>query len=158
MTRYTNCSIMTPSKVQYFLAQDWLAKVWMTIFPVLGAGVAVYASEIASSATTHLSSFFWLICLLILGAAIGWFGGILTGSVVLGPFYMAVARWNGAPFHPGEQVQILTGPYRDRILTVYAAYRDPDKVRVELGEEAKKKWTDVFPATEVCRVSQRVLN
>ena len=53
----------------------------------------------------------------------------------------------------GDRVQILAGPHRDRVFRVYEVWDERCQVRVDLDEEAKKEFTDVFSYTQVCRES-----
>ena len=62
------------------------------------------------------------------------------------------AKLNGAPFHEGDMVRILTGPHRDRVCRIYALWSERGQVRVDLGESAAKDVTDVFSYVEICRL------
>jgi hypothetical protein len=78
--------------------------------------------------------------------------GAVLGMLVLGPLIrIFVNSLNGAPFQVGDSVQILIGPYRDRVVRVYEIWPSRGQVRVELGEQAEKSVKDVFWNFEVCR-------
>lgn len=93
----------------------------------------------------------WLLALFAASLTLGWFTALLVGWVVLGPLYHERALKNGAPFEVGARVHILTGPYQGRVACVYAAWQQGE-VRVECGEEAKRKFQDVFSPVEILRV------
>jgi len=145
---------MKPTKVQYFCAQQWPTYAWLISFSLCGAGLAVYASDLASLILSQPAVSFWLACLVVLGAAIGWLCGGIAGAFILGPFYVAVGKLNGAPFQPGDQVQILAGPHRDHVFRVYEVWEVRNQVRVDLGEKAVANFSDVFSSNEICRVSK----
>jgi hypothetical protein len=78
--------------------------------------------------------------------------GCILGSLFLGPFVFAVgSKINGSPFHEGDLVHILVGPYRDRVGHIYEMWPSRNQVRVEIGEQAEKDVTDVFSYNEICR-------
>ncbi|MBN2310927.1 MAG: KOW motif-containing protein [Candidatus Hydrogenedentes bacterium] len=70
--------------------------------------------------------------------------------VFISGIYARRGRVNGAPFHVGDTVQILAGPYRGRIARVYSS-GPGDLVRVELGDERREKRTDIFPPERLLR-------
>ena len=88
----------------------------------------------------------------------------LLGAVVMGAvlgwvfsYFPLVALWrirawiNGAPFHSGETVRILAGEHRDKVVSVYAVWKDRNQVRLDLGEPARTAVKDVFSYNEICR-------
>ena len=88
--------------------------------------------------------------LLILGLLLGYFGAALIGWPILGTMYYERELKNGGPFEVGNAVQILAGPHKGRITRVYSTWQG-NSVRVELGEEAKKTYKDVFSPTQLLR-------
>jgi hypothetical protein len=67
------------------------------------------------------------------------------------PFYRLVIRRHGAPFHSGDWVRIMRGPYRNQVARVYKVWSDRDQVRLELGEKEKEDVTDVFSFLQIRR-------
>ena len=70
--------------------------------------------------------------------------------------YRIITKMNGAPFHKGDVVQILVGEYQGHTATVYEEWRDRKQVRIDLGEQAKQHFKDVFSYNKICRVNQGV--
>lgn len=87
----------------------------------------------------------------ILAGAIGFLCGVLAGSVVLPPVCWWRGRVNGAPFHVGDQVRVLLGPYRDEVRVVYAVWDERGEVRLDFGPQAKEEFADVYSYLEICR-------
>jgi hypothetical protein len=77
---------------------------------------------------------------------------------VLGPLFYDRSLKNGEPFHEGEMVHILTGPYRDRIARVdrawdAAPWAGGHQIQVALGEQARQDGSDVFESRQIVRVA-----
>jgi hypothetical protein len=96
---------------------------------------------------THLLLFLFVlvltpVVLLLVAMIYAWF--------VLWPINYLASRWNGAPFHPGDRVRILSRPHRDRLVEVLEVIKDRNEVRVLLDEQKGTK--EVLLFIEVCRV------
>lgn len=78
-------------------------------------------------------------------------------GLLLWPWVFATGgKINGSPFHEGDLVHVLVGPYRDRVGRIYEMWPSRNQVRVEIDEQAKKDVTDVFGYNEaVCRWTSR---
>lgn len=87
----------------------------------------------------------------ILMGALGFFLSLPVAFVFLAPIYHLRAKFNGAPFHIGDRVQILSGPYQGRVVEVYDVWNERNQVRVDLDPQAKADVKDVFSTTQVCR-------
>lgn len=136
---------MTPTKKQYFYAQNWPARIWFAIVPALLAitlGRRLDFDWSLSLRSAGLAALLW---------ALGWSVALLTGWFVLGPIYYGRGQLNGAPYKIGDRVHILVGEHRDRVLTVYEVWESRDQVRVDLGEDAKRATKDVYAYSEICR-------
>ena len=97
---------------------------------------------------TDLSFTGWFVLAIFLALPFGW----MLGAFILWPCVGIIAgKLNGAPFHPGDLVRILRGPYRDRVAEVYKLWPERLQVRVRLDEKRKQDVTDVFGYHEVCR-------
>ena len=86
--------------------------------------------------------------MILFGCFLGLLLAILLGWFVLGPLYYSQVERNGGPFKVGDEVLILTGPFRDRVARVYSPWQG-DRVRVDLGEEAKQRFRDIFSQTQL---------
>ncbi len=78
---------------------------------------------------------------------------------MFGVYWLVIAiarRANGAPHHTGDSVMILSGQYSGMVTTIYEISKgqggEPVQ-RVELGEEAKMKYEDIFPEYALLRMS-----
>ena len=98
----------------------------------------------------------------ILGWNLGekWYGMVVVCVLivlVLSRYFFKVFQhirvWiNGGPFHRGELVQVISGPYAGRIAAVYDEWPSVDKVSIDLGESEWKERKDVFSHVQLCRV------
>jgi hypothetical protein len=82
-----------------------------------------------------------------LGAMLGFF----PGGLFLGVFLRWIEYRNGAPFHEGDEVVILSKRFPGRITRIYQIWPERHEVRVELGAAECRKVTDVFSYTDVYR-------
>jgi hypothetical protein len=94
----------------------------------------------------------WYVLIGIVAGAFGFVLGVFPGVLLLGPLFHARGLSNGAPFHEGDTVQIIAGPYQGIVARVYSGWQG-DSVRVELGAAAQKAYEDVFSPTEILRVT-----
>jgi hypothetical protein len=145
---------MRPSRFQYFAAQ-WILPLWFGGWTTVGVtyGVLIALAVLRATIEGALHPL-WVLMVLatpILAGALGFFGGVFFGVIVL----PLVCSWrstiNGAPFFYGDHVRILRGSRRDEIHEVYNVWHERREVRVRLGAEAEKTCTDVFSYLEVCR-------
>ena len=97
---------------------------------------------------------FWLACVAAVGFVLGRYAAIPLIWLLLGPVYHWRGGLNGAPFKVGDEVEILVGKNRGRVVKVYSQWQH-DQFRVELGPEAEDKYQDVFSPFEVIRVRDR---
>ncbi len=141
---------MKPTPLQYFFARDWPRKIWMVAAPLYIVFFIVRECHPTFSLFMDWQAVFWLFCVALLALPIGFFLAILMGWFILGPLYFDRGLKNGGPFRPGDRVRILTGPHRDRIVVVYSLWQG-DSVRVELSEEEKKNYKDVFSPVQLLR-------
>lgn len=145
---------MRPSKVQYFFAQNWLSYAFV-YGSVLGAAVlAVKLSGLSRLVWHDISTLGLSIVIAALGGAIGMFCSTIAGSCILGPLHQLIGRLNGAPYQPGDTVQILSNQKRDRIARVKQYDETLNIVLLDLGEETDKENSDMYSACEVCRIKE----
>ncbi len=132
---------MKPSKRQLFFAQGWP---WLLMFWGPSIALALLGGWLAPAGSMGA----------VLGPGIGASVGVVGMLLVLRPLQLRLARVNGAPFHNGDLVQVLAGRYRGRVGRVYAEWETRGQVRVDLGDEAKRKVQDVFGELQLCRVEE----
>lgn len=134
-----------------FVADDWPFKLyfagafvfWLAMgrayFPPTFASVGAFAIYAAGA----IASLFAILL-----------GALIFSMLLVTPIYWFRAARNGAPFHPGDEVRILTGRERGRVVRVYSNAQG-NSVRVDLGEDAKARFKDIYGAHQVMRVSAR---
>lgn len=139
-----------PTRMQYFFAQEWPGRIWNMAIPLIVAIGTVRATGFSFDLLTDWHSALWSVGIFILGLLLGYFVAILIGWPILGPIYYDRELKNGGPFKVGDSVQILAGPHKGRIARVYSTWQG-NSVRVELGEEAKKRFEDIFQPTQLLK-------
>jgi hypothetical protein len=87
----------------------------------------------------------------IVAACLGAVLGAFPGALLLLPLLHWIEFRNGAPFHEGDEVLILSKHYRGRITRIYTVWGERHQVRVELGVQERKSVTDVFSYTDIYR-------
>ena len=123
-------------------------------FIVIGSVfISILAFGKGSFPPIQMLSDWYFILMVLLCSAWVFFGLLRAFSFVLQPIYDLGAKLNGAPFHIGDRVCILVGPYQGSVVRVYSVFEERRQIRVELGEQAKKDSADIFSFTAVCRES-----
>ncbi len=94
--------------------------------------------------------------LFLLGLAwlLGCAGGSLVGTFILGPIQFHRAQLNGAPYQPGDLVEILVGPNRGRIVRVQESLDGRGTVKVDLGEQTSPIGKSIFWSGEYFEETQ----
>jgi hypothetical protein len=85
--------------------------------------------------------------------------GFYAGLFSVGWLVLKLARRvNGAPYKIGESVIVLSGPYSGKTSTIYEIAKGQGGQpvpRVDLGEEAKQRYQDLFEEYSLLRHSPR---
>jgi hypothetical protein len=137
--------------VQRLIAGDWPARLWFGVVPlVVPAGLYWYIGPLPWVLSHWLNAVLFT-GLLTLAWCLGWFAAVIPGWLLLGPLYHFQGLRNGAPYRVGENVRVLVGRQRGRVAPVYEVCAERDRVRVDLGREARERAEDVFSYSEVCR-------
>lgn len=135
---------MRPTGRHYFYARNWPARLWAGTGLVLGlaGGGAVAFLSIDPAAplwwTMLRGAFDVAVCV-----ALGWAVALVVGFPVIGPLYFSRYAAHGAPFRPGDWVEVLVGPHQGKVVRVRTAWQHDD-VRVDLGTAAAERFEDVF--------------
>ena len=139
-----------PSAIQLFFARQYPMKLWLGASTLGMTVLAIAATE--PTRATFLDSRRMLLfgVVTMMSPVLGFFLGVVAGSVILPPIYALMERLNGGPFKAGDLVQILAGPHRGTITTVASAWQGR-AYRVRLGDEAKKTYQDIFGADQLIR-------
>lgn len=142
---------MHPSRRQVWIANNWPLRILLlitTLGSLLSVGI-FYLSAIGLPTTIAEVGTF--VGYLAVAAALGYLVGGLLSLFILGPVYYGQGLDNGAPYQPGDQVRLLSGRHRGRVVTVYEVWSERGQVRVDLGDVERSAVKDVFGHVEVCR-------
>ena len=142
---------MKPTREHYFYAEGWPVRIWMASGTLTSAIIVVAACKPAFQQLRDWRTVLWFFVATLLALAVGWFSSILLGWPILGPVLCERGRKNGSPFIPGDLVQVLCGPHRNRITRVYSSWQH-ESVRVDLGEQEKVNLRDIFCPDQLLRV------
>ena len=89
----------------------------------------------------------------IAGSLLGCLFSLITTAVILAPLYQVFLHFSGGPPTSGEWVMILAGPHRGRITRVYSSAQG-NSVRLELTDQERERYKDIYQPHEVQRVSE----
>ncbi|QDV72063.1 hypothetical protein [Botrimarina mediterranea] len=141
-----------PAFYRYFLAHSWL------LSGCAGAALATvilfWGMHKEGIVLAGAPVFLWV----ILAAAPASLAGFVAGAFFLWMPIGNLAAWlQGWPFNDGEEVVVLSGKYKGTVAQVYESdvWKERGQVRLALGEEAKKSFTDIFCAVQVTRTSSK---
>jgi hypothetical protein len=141
-----------PTRAHRFFAGNWLPRIWMAAFPAL----AVLLMASALGPAPELAGFGpdakAYLLLIGIALALGFCVAALLGPFVLGPIYHWRAEVNGAPFQPGDRVEILVGATRGRVARVAEVWDWRGSLRVEFDPPAIREETTIFALTQVLKV------
>lgn len=155
---------MKPTRAQYFFANSRPLQVF---FGLLFIAAPLYFAYVVADGLAHVYqplsniwNLFRVSFLVIVALLIGVLLALVVAAFLVGifwpllrPLYKTRARKNGAPFRVGDNVQILVGRHKGRVVRVYSEWRD-ECVRVELGEKEKEKFNDIFSDIQLLREPQ----
>jgi hypothetical protein len=123
-----------PTRAQRFFARNWLPWIWIVSF--LALAVLLMASALGP--VPELAGFGpdAKAYLLLIGIALllGYCVAALLGPFVLGPIYHWRAEVNGAPFQPGDRVEILVGANSGRVARGAEVWDWRGSLRVDFTE------------------------
>ncbi len=141
-----------PTRVHYFFAQNWLARIWVVAIPSLsvllmarGLGPAPEFAGFEAEAKNYL---FLLGIALLLGLCVA----ALVGPFILGPIYHYRAELNGAPFQTGDRVEVLVGANSGRVARVAEVWEGRAHLRVDWDPAVARKSKTVFHFAQVIKV------
>lgn len=143
---------MNPTPLQRVFASKWLIRIWFSATSMATMVVCLATAGFRFGHVTDWRQVGWYFLIGIISAALGLMLGVFPGVFLLGPLFHARGLSNGAPFHEGDTVQIITGPHRGTVTRVYSEWQG-DSVRVELGVAAQDTYEDVFSPTEILRIT-----
>ncbi len=74
----------------------------------------------------------------------------LVGYIIMYSILAIRGDMNGGPFKAGDTVQVLVGPHRGTITTVYSAWQG-NSVRVRLSQKEEEAFKDVMCPWQLLR-------
>jgi hypothetical protein len=143
---------MKPTLAQKFFASKWPLSLW---FASTSLGTVLFLLNIENFNLRDLSDWNTValyLLLIVTSAALGFMFGAV-GSGFIGRLFHWRALVNGGPFKPGDRVQIIGGTHDGVLTHVYSGWQGAS-LRVDLGDEAKEKFQDIFFPAQLLRVSQ----
>ena len=141
---------MKSTFIQYLIATEWLPQAWKWSWALAAAATTWVITEASRGAWGDPWLAARFVGVLGLSAMLGWFASLVPAWLVFGPLLHSQGLANGAPFMPGDEVWILAGKHRGRLTRVYSAWQH-DTVRVDLGDEEKAAYTDIFAPYHLLR-------
>ncbi len=140
---------MQPTRSQLLFTDD------RPIYFLIAAGATVACvwtgSILLPTLTVSACNLYTAVLLMNVSACLGAMLGVFPGGLLLGVLLRRIEARNGAPFHVGDEVVILSKRFPGRITRVYQVWSERHQVRVELGDADRENVTDVFAYTDVCR-------
>lgn len=142
-----------PSLLQRFFATCPLGVLWLAAAMIAAMFLALEAVGFTVDHLRDWRTLTWTALAAPLVLAVGSFGGLILGSVVLGPIY-AWREWvNGGPFRAGDRVLIIGGRHKGTITRVAGPWQGLS-VRLELGKEAAEAFSDIYDTTQILRLDE----
>ncbi len=139
--------------MRQFIADNWPVRLWFWIVPLAAPLAAWWYAAPLPWLLGHWLNVVLFAGILALAWVTGWLAAIIPCWFIFGPIYFGQARDNGAPYRIGDQVRVLvTGRHRGQVARVRDVWECRGQVRLDLGEEAAKRWEDVFSDYEVYRI------
>ena len=139
---------MKPSFYNYALSHTCAFATTAGAF--LALGLMLHTLQQEGVLIANLGVVVYTVIAAVPAAAIGW----ILGFFFLWPYLGCIAsRLQGGPFHVGDPIWILVGEHRGKLTHVYDVWEERGQVRVDLGLEAKEKYTDVFCTVAICRAN-----
>ena len=142
-----------PTRAHRFFAQNWLPRIWMAAFPALAALLMASALGPAPELAGFGRDAQAYLLLIGIALALGFCVAALLGPFVLGPIYHWRAEVNGAPFQPGDRVEILVGANRGRVARVAEVWDGRASLQVEFTEPVPRNDKSIFDLTQVLKVA-----
>jgi len=137
--------------IQYLFSYDIPGTLCYVAFPIIVLLITFSTAEIGIANLADIRMWGYILVILLCSIPIGLLLGGLFICFFLSPFYLAMVRVNGGPFNKGDRVYVISGPQKGRIVEVYEQWQGL-QVRIELGEEAKKTFKDVYPTLSLIKI------
>ena len=143
---------MRPRLSQRLIANGWWTCAVLTVGTLAGTSAIVAATW--RGATASVGSFVLFLFVVAFGALTSFALSAFPLLPTVAAPVLAFQAWrNGAPFAIGDRVRVLGGPHRGLVTRIHACWPTRRQVRIDLGEDARRKVTDVVSEWQVCRVA-----
>lgn len=143
--------MVKPTRIQVFFASGWPVRAWFVVVPTAICVLTLNAFEVTPAMLLAWPGAAWAALTAILSWVVGFLIAVVMGGPVLGSIYIVREHMNGGPFKIGDRVLVIGGPHRGRVGLVYSPWQG-DTVRVDVGEEAKEAFKDIFMGAELLAV------
>lgn len=140
--------------IRRLIAEDWFVKAYLAAAVCLAWWVTFTIATPTMSDLRHIFQAVIVLLLFAVAAVVGFGVAMVLSPFFVVPVYEIHTRLNGGPFAPGDHVCILSGPYAGRVSHVYQQWQHTS-VRVELGDEAREAFQDVFGQHQLRRVKEQ---
>jgi hypothetical protein len=137
------------SKLRYLLAEGRHIQAYFMLPIAFGLWVAYTVCQPNSAMLQDWPHLLLFLFVLVLTPVVFFLVAMIYAWFVLWPINYLASRWNGAPFHPGDRVRILSRPHRDRLGQVCEVRTERNEVNVRLDDQPNTK--EAFLYIEVCR-------
>lgn len=143
-----------PKWAQYFYASHFMLIVSVFFWILYLSVISVYLlnSGIFSERGTEIVDLANSVLIIILYLIIGVLSWILF-LIIISPVLVFRGELNGGPFRKGDMVIILVGQHKNKIVRVYEKSQG-NTVRVDLGEEIKLKFKDIYSPFQLLKIDQ----
>ena len=143
---------MQPTKAQRFYASAWPEFIGFNGIALIVVILCLRSTGFRPSLLLEWPTNIWFVVVTLISALLGIFLAAIPGMLLMGPLFYHRSVVNGAPFEVGDRVQIIGGKYDGTVTHIYSTWQG-NAVRVDLGEQAKTSYRDVFGPTQLLRVS-----
>jgi hypothetical protein len=147
----------TPTPGQLYWASGKPTFWWTLVTTLIGPLIAVIVCDPALESLSKPGAMWPFLKAVGWATALCFMVGMLIGIFVLGPMYHHQSLLNGGPFVVGDTVQILNGRHRGRVGRIYSEWQQ-GQVRVDLGEEEKKRCRDIFSPSQLLREAPEAIS
>ena len=125
-------------------------QIWFGIFPLFGLMLAIAVCRPTFSMFREWQYVLLFLLAMIVAPVLLFLVGVLIGFPIIGSIYYARELANGGPFKVGDRVYIIAGRHKGKVARVYSMWQG-GTVRLELGDEAKETFKDIFGGNELLR-------
>lgn len=141
----------TPTRRQLFYARNGPFRILHVLVQAACIATFLWLSGLLADGVVWNRDALWrLLWVFFLAVVLAMCVTIVVSTFFLTPFYRRQEQANGAPFAVGDSVQVLTGPHAGRVGKIYATWQG-ETLRVDLGEEPKARYRDIFAPAQLLR-------